>query len=92
MRKRIILTSLLLGTVAVLGYLVHASTKTYDEDIILLANVEALSNGEGGSSDRWPCWSKVTGERYGIWVCGNPCTYNSHGYSSRSSDGWCYKN
>lgn len=89
----------LIGAV-VLGLSAYAGYRTYDayngvsESDLLLANAEALANnkGEGGSSDRWPCWSKTKERGGGVWVCGNPCIFEKERGPLGSSDGWCYKN
>lgn len=86
----------LMGAV-VLGLSAYAGYRTYDayngvsESDLLLANAEALANpDEGGSSESWDCYSSVD-EGLGVWVCGNPCTWEEHRSGTGNTDK-CYKN
>lgn len=70
-RKLSIVSALLLALIATL-YVTKSSNSKSD---LIFANVEALANGEGGGSSlKWPCWSKSdnSGDGY-FWFCGNPC-------------------
>lgn len=95
MKKKIFMP--LLGAV-VLGMSAYAGYRTYDayngvnESDLLLANAEALAGDEGGSSDKWPCWSHTEDRGGGVWVCGNPCSFEKELKRDGKSDGWCYKN
>ena len=95
MKKKIFMP--LLGAV-VLGMSAYAGYRTYDayngvnESDLLLANAEALADDEGGSSDKWPCWSHTEDRGGGVWVCGNPCSFEKELKRDGKSDGWCYKN
>ncbi len=48
-----------------------------------LANIEALSDEEGGTSTSWTCWSKQKEGKGGYWRCGNPCQW----IDDREADG-----
>lgn len=56
-----------------------------------LANVEALSKGEGGSSDSWGCWSNFGQGGGGCWRCGSPCRWYD-GVKGVGDAGMCWKN
>ena len=60
-------------------------------DATFAANIEALAQGEGpGMSHEWACWSE-TDAGSGVWVCGDPCSYNPFGRGSRG-ESKCYSN
>lgn len=95
MKQKIV--ALVLGCACVLGtYLLskNASEKSvYLLQEFELENVEALaSSSESGSSDSWSCWSDLK-DGYGVWVCGNPCTflYTRNAKNPSRPDGVCVK-
>ena len=58
----------------------------------LAANVEALSNTEGGSAKTWQCWSQLKESDMSITtMCGDPCK-EKKGYVGVGLSSECYSN
>ena len=75
MKKKMVfaLSAIVLG---VAGYVGYQRVSASSENDLFLANVEALSTGDGGSSKSWDCWSNVK-RGNGVWVCGNECFWDN---------------
>lgn len=83
--------------VVLLSVLLFSTNKMYkiltmsEDEKQVLANIEALTDGEG-ASDTWTCWSELR-QGYGVWVCGNPCEWKEDrggksGKSTCTSKSW----
>jgi uncharacterized low-complexity protein len=66
------------------------ATNSNDVPSLLVRNVEALAQGEGGSSENWSCWSQEKSGS-GYWRCGSPCQWID-GAGGKGTEGKCYSN
>jgi len=73
------------------GYHTNKAKAELSEAILTIENAEALATGEGGSSERWQCWSSTKKDEGDVWMCGNPCFIKEHA-TGKGKTSWCYKN
>lgn len=89
--KRYVLRAIVISAIAVTAvWNASLGIKSNDLSNVILANVEALTSGEGGSSSNWDCWSQEKSGN-GYWRCGNPCKWID-GVGGKGSTSKCYAN
>lgn len=88
--KKILKYAFVAAFAVIAGYSVYTHQKVNTMSKLVLANVEALANDEGGSSENWACWSKEK-RGSGYWRCGSPCKFID-GATGSGTEGKCYKN
>lgn len=71
------------------GYNVYMSRPTEGMTDTMIKNVEALANGENGSSNSWDCWSSQK-PGYGYYRCGVPCVWVDN-FSGEGSSSKCFR-
>ena len=86
--KRNILFALCALVLGVAGYVGYQRVSASSESDLFLANVEALSSGEGGYSESWDCWSNVK-KGDGVWVCGNECFWDNEANGKGAPSSTC---
>ena len=74
MKKKKLITLCIAAVAVILGYGGMKAYKNVGNNNLMLANVEALTQGDEPSAKSWPCWSEVK-KGDGVWVCGAPCTF-----------------
>lgn len=83
------------AAMAIIGAASYAAIKANNSDreftALELANIEALTTPEGGSSSSWDCWSTGKEGGIGFWLCGNPCVFLKNATKDGKSSK-CYKN
>lgn len=78
------------AVVAIATFVVNnvRNSRADESDILLLQNVEVLSQDEAGSSDVWNCWSELDLGGGGVWRCGSPCVFEKN-MCSKSGQSVC---
>ncbi len=92
MRKiKFLVASLLFCAMSYAGYMGYERVTMSEAERFMLANVEALTSGEGGSSTSWDCWSRQEDGNGGYWRCGSPCVW-INGAVGKGRTRPCYSN
>ncbi len=87
MKKLIIFAgAMLLLAAGTVGF--FASRPMSAQEALILKNVAAIAQGEGGSSNNWACWSQEK-KGTGYWRCGDPCQWVD-GAGGKGTEGKCY--
>ena len=91
MRKNFFLGSAAVAVVALAAVNVNYALQDKDLSTMVLENVEALAQEQGGgSSSYWNCWSSQKAGS-GYWRCGSPCTWID-AYAGQGPTSLCHAN
>ena len=92
MKKKIIAIAAIGSLVLLTAAYSIFSTEKNQVNSLMLENIEALAQSEGGgSSSSWTCWSgTVFKDGASTWQCGNPCQLVQNRTGERGK-GTCYE-
>ena len=87
MKKKKLITLCIAAVAVILGYGGMKAYKNVGNNNLMLANVEAFTQGDEPSAKSWPCWSELK-KGDGVWLCGAPCRYLGS-KNAKGGEGMC---